>query len=51
MEVTLTQQEAQGVLQIIGRTTFSGAEAEAIVMLKQKISSQLQKKEEKEPKK
>ena len=50
MEVTLTQQEAQGVLQIIGRTTFQGQEAEAIVMLKQKLTSQLEKKE-KEPKK
>ena len=48
MDIKLTQQEATGVLQIISRTTFQGQEAEAIVMLKQKITSQLEKKEEKE---
>lgn len=45
MEVKLTQQEARAILQIIARTTFQGNEAETLVMLKQKITSQL--KEEK----
>ena len=44
--VTLTPQEAQITLQIIGRTTFQGNEAEAVVALKQKITSQLEKEEE-----
>ena len=47
MEVKLTQQEAMAVLNIIARTTFQGNEAETLVALKQKIASQLQKKEEK----
>ena len=36
------------MLQIINRTTFNGQEAESVVALKQKISSQLDKKEKKE---
>ena len=46
-EIKLTQQEAQQVLVILGRTTFQGSEAEAIVALKQKIVSQIDPKEEK----
>ena len=50
MEVTLTQQEAGAMLQIISRTTFQGQEAEGVVALKQKITSQLKKKEEEKSK-
>ena len=42
MEVKLNPKEAQAVLALLARTTIQGNEAETIVMLKQKITQQLQ---------
>ena len=42
MEVKLTDKEAQVTLAFLNRTQLQGNEADALVMLKQKITQQLQ---------
>ena len=49
MEVKLTDKEAQVTLAFLNRTQLQGNEADALVMLKQKITQQLQPKQAKTP--
>ena len=49
MEIKLNEKEAQVTLAFLNRTQLQGSEADTLVMLKQKITQQLQPKQAETP--